>query len=202
MLQLVFVEAALELVPPEILGHPSVRRNAKRRGKRPEETLLDRSLHHFAMDRLPDSEKRGRPDIIHFCLLEAMGSPLNRAGLLRVWMSTRDGRLVEFYLEETDTAALLGNIYKARVVDVLPGMNAAFVDIGLMKNAFLFINDILPGLFDSSLVAETVEEPEEIDASSAELAQARITGAVFDFIENSLFRTTVEDKRRQLEQFN
>lgn len=94
-LHLVFVETALELVPPEIQRHPSVRRNAKRRGKRPEETLLDRSLHHFAMDRLPDSEKRGRPDIIHFCLLEAMGSPLNRVGLLRVWVSTIDGWLVE-----------------------------------------------------------------------------------------------------------
>jgi len=94
-LHLVFVETALELVPPEIRGHPSVRRNAKRRGKRPEETLLDRSLHHFAMDRLPDSERRGRPDIIHFCLLEAMGSPLNRAGHLNVWVSTVDGRLVE-----------------------------------------------------------------------------------------------------------
>jgi len=95
MLHLVFVEAALELVPPEILGHPSVRRNAKRRDRRPEETLLDRSLHHYAMDRLPDGERRGRPDIIHFCLLEAMGSPLNRSGLLRVWVSTVGGQIIE-----------------------------------------------------------------------------------------------------------
>ena len=95
MLHLVFVEAALELVPVEILGHPSVRRNAKRRDRRPEETLLDRSLHHYAMDRLPDSERRGRPDIIHFCLLEAMGSPLNRSGLLRVWVSTIGGQVIE-----------------------------------------------------------------------------------------------------------
>ncbi|OGD45004.1 hypothetical protein A3K69_00910 [Candidatus Bathyarchaeota archaeon RBG_16_57_9] len=94
-LHLVFVEAALELVPPEILHHPSVKRNAKRRGRRPEETLLDRSLHHYAMDRLPGGERRGRPDIVQFCLLEAMGSPLNRAGLLRVWVSTVDGRVVE-----------------------------------------------------------------------------------------------------------
>lgn len=94
-LHLVFVETALELVPPEILRHPSVRRNAKRRGKRPEETLLDRSLHHFAMDRLPDSEKRGRPDIIHFCLLEALGSPLNREGGLRTWVHTIGGYAIE-----------------------------------------------------------------------------------------------------------
>jgi rRNA small subunit pseudouridine methyltransferase Nep1 len=82
-------------VPQEIVGHPSVRRNAKRRGRRPEETLLDRSLHHYAMDRLPEGERRGRPDIIHFCLLEAMGSPLNRSGRLRVWVSTFDGRVVD-----------------------------------------------------------------------------------------------------------
>lgn len=94
-LNLVFVETALELVPPEILRHPSVRRNAKRRGKRPEETLLDRSLHHYAMNRLPSQERRGRPDILHFCLLEAMGSPLNRAGRLRVWISTPQGFTVE-----------------------------------------------------------------------------------------------------------
>ncbi|MBN2335984.1 16S rRNA methyltransferase [Candidatus Bathyarchaeota archaeon] len=94
-LNLVFVETALELVPEEIVRHPSVRRNAKRRGKRAEETLLDRSLHHYAMGKLQDQERRGRPDIIHFCLLEAMGSPLNRSGRLRVWVSTRHGYTVE-----------------------------------------------------------------------------------------------------------
>ena len=94
-LNLVFVEAALELVPSEILRHPSVRRNAKRRGKKPEETLLDRSLHHYAMTDLPGQEKRGRPDILHVCLLEAMGSPLNRTGNLRIWVSTQQGYVVE-----------------------------------------------------------------------------------------------------------
>lgn len=91
MLNLLFTETSLELVPEEILLHPSVRRNAKRRNKRPEETLLDRSLHHYAMDKLRDSEKRGRPDIIHFCLLLAMGSPLNRMDKLRVSFNTING---------------------------------------------------------------------------------------------------------------
>ena len=95
MLDLVFVETSLELVPPEILRHPSVKRNAKRRGKRAEETLLDRSLHHYAMDKLSDAEKRGRPDILHFCMLEAMGSPLNRKGQLRLWANTLQGYNVE-----------------------------------------------------------------------------------------------------------
>lgn len=95
MLNLVLVEAALELVPANILRHPSVRRNAKRQGKRPEETLLDRSLHHYAMRELPLAEKRGRPDIVQFCLLEALGAPLNRQGKLRVWVSTLQGKAIE-----------------------------------------------------------------------------------------------------------
>ena len=95
MLHIVLVEAALETVPIEILRHPSVRRNAKRRGKRPEETLLNRSLHHSAMDRLPEDHRRGRPDIAHFCLLEALGTPLNREGGLRVWVHTYGGYAIE-----------------------------------------------------------------------------------------------------------
>ena len=91
MLNLAFVETSLELVPPEILHHPSVKRNAKRRGKRAEESLLDRSLHHYAMNKLDFSEKRGRPDIFQYCLLLAFGSPLNRMGQLRVHANTFQG---------------------------------------------------------------------------------------------------------------
>lgn len=85
---MVFTEASLELVPREIITHPSVKRNAKRRKKPPEKTLLERSLHHYALDRIPDSTKRGRPDIIHFCMLIALGSPLNRLGKLKVSINT------------------------------------------------------------------------------------------------------------------
>jgi len=95
MLNLVFVEAALETVPVGIASHPSVRRNAKRRGKRPEETLLSRSLHHSVMDRLSDDHKRGRPDIVNICLLEALGTPLNRGGGLRTWIHAYGNYAIE-----------------------------------------------------------------------------------------------------------
>jgi rRNA small subunit pseudouridine methyltransferase Nep1 len=95
MLHLVLVEAALETVPMGISDHPSVRRNAKRRKKRPEETLLNRSLHHRAMARLPEDHRRGRPDIVNICLLEALGSPLNLDGGLRTWIHTYRGYAVE-----------------------------------------------------------------------------------------------------------
>ena len=95
MLHLVLVEAALEAVPPGLIGHPSVRRNAKRRKKPPGETLLNRSLHHAAMNRIPDAHKRGRPDITNICLLEALGSPLNREGRLSTWIHTFGGYSIE-----------------------------------------------------------------------------------------------------------
>lgn len=53
-----------------------------------------------------------------------------------------DGELVEYYVERPGRERLAGNIYKGVVRNVLPGMEAAFVDIGLEKNAFLYIGDI------------------------------------------------------------
>ncbi|MFF2887138.1 Rne/Rng family ribonuclease [Paenibacillus sp. NPDC057967] len=55
----------------------------------------------------------------------------------------RDGCLDEFFMERSGGLSLVGNVYKGRVVNVLPGMEAAFVDIGLGKNAFLYIDDML-----------------------------------------------------------
>ena len=59
-----------------------------------------------------------------------------------------EGKLTEFYVEMPNVRKLVGNIYKGKVVNVLPGMGAAFVDIGLEKNAFLYIDDLLPAHAD------------------------------------------------------
>src|SRR5512136_751561 len=50
--------------------------------------------------------------------------------------------LVELYVERNSEQGITGNIYKGRVVRVLPGMQAAFVDIGLEKAAFLYVGDV------------------------------------------------------------
>ena len=55
-----------------------------------------------------------------------------------------DGKLIEKYEEYAQLERLEGNIYLGIVTDILPGMQAAFVDIGDCKNAFLHIKDILP----------------------------------------------------------
>ena len=54
-----------------------------------------------------------------------------------------NSQLVEFYTEGESNTRSVGNIYKGKVKDILPGMQAAFVDIGFNKNAFLYVGDII-----------------------------------------------------------
>ena len=53
-----------------------------------------------------------------------------------------DGQIVEVYIERQDKQRMVGNIYKGKVENVLPGMQAAFVDIGYELNAFLPFSEI------------------------------------------------------------
>lgn len=69
---------------------------------------------------------------------------VNNAKDKRTIIVSQDGNLIEKYEEYDELQRLEGNIYLGKVVDILPGMQAAFVDIGDNKNAFLHIKDILP----------------------------------------------------------
>ena len=95
MLNFVLAESALELVPMEIRKLPAVANDAKRRQKDASEVLLDRSLHHSAMARLKDSEKRGRPDLVHVTLLSVTGTPLYLDGMVKIFVHTYDGNVLE-----------------------------------------------------------------------------------------------------------
>ncbi len=53
-----------------------------------------------------------------------------------------NGTVVEFYLERSSTEDIAGNIYKGRILRVLPGMQAAFVDIGQDRASFLYVADV------------------------------------------------------------
>jgi ribonuclease G len=53
-----------------------------------------------------------------------------------------DGRLSEFHMQRPTAKGLMGNVYKGKVVRVLPGMQAAFVDIGLERTGFLYVDDV------------------------------------------------------------
>ena len=94
MLHLVIADAELELVPEEIADHPAVVNYARRRGKKPNEVILDSSYHHSALKKLKDGERRGRPDIVHICLLNALESIANKEGRLRVYVHTRNDEVI------------------------------------------------------------------------------------------------------------
>ena len=73
-----------------------------------------------------------------------------------------DGHLVELQVERADSDRMVGNIYKGRISSVLPGMQAAFVDIGLERAAYLHSSDI--GKQERSDYSSDDEEEEEAPA--------------------------------------
>lgn len=91
---LILTDANLELVPPELRGHPAVLSIARRCGKKPGEMLFDKSLHFAAMKIFKDHHKRGRPDITHLCPLIAQSSLLNASGLLETLLHIINGEVI------------------------------------------------------------------------------------------------------------
>jgi ribonuclease G len=74
-----------------------------------------------------------------------------------------DDRLTEIFVERHRHRGLVGNVYKGRVTRVLPGMQAAFVDVGLERDAFLYVSDVAGEL-------ETMEELELEEGRADDLA--------------------------------
>jgi ribonuclease G len=81
------------------------------------------------------------------CLKEIVIQSQNQSHKLRAAVFEQ-GELMEVFEEEGGSSHLVGNIYRGRVENVLPGMQAAFVDIGLDKNAFLYVGDAVPSRFE------------------------------------------------------
>ncbi|MGB1585571.1 MAG: hypothetical protein ACPHID_00810 [Thermoplasmatota archaeon] len=94
MLRILLAEAELELVPESIWGHPNVRKAVKASGRKAAEMLLDQNAHQHACRQLDDGARRGRPDIVQYCLLSLLESPLAKQGELEVAIHTRHGQLI------------------------------------------------------------------------------------------------------------
>jgi ribonuclease G len=73
------------------------------------------------------------------------------------------GQVVEVYVERQRNASLAGNIYKGKVLRILPGMRSAFVDIGLEKAAFLYVADIRTDIVDDYAVMFEDENMQGLD---------------------------------------
>ena len=71
----------------------------------------------------------------------------------------KDGNLRELFVDRPRGSEITGNIYKGRVLRVLPGMNAAFVDIGLDQAAFIYVGDVLNNYHEfEHLISSSLEE--------------------------------------------
>ncbi len=86
-----------------------------------------------------------------------------------------EGQVVELWVERTRHRTVVGNIYKGRVTKVLPGMQSAFVDLGLERDAFLYVSDVIEDLeeYDS-------ETPDEL--SLEEVSNQRSEASISDLL--------------------
>jgi len=91
---IILVECGLELIPKHIRNHPAVKKNLS--SSLYSSQLLDNALHFSAMKTLKNKEKRGRPDISHLCLLNALGSVLNKSGNLELYLHTINNKIFKF----------------------------------------------------------------------------------------------------------
>lgn len=118
----ILADSELELIPKEIVNERSILNNARARGKAPEKLLLDASHHHPAFARLPDSERRGRPDIVHFFLMLCIDSDLSLEGKLHAFVHTRNNDVIAVKPETRlpphypRFVGLIESLYEQRVV--------------------------------------------------------------------------------------
>jgi len=82
MITFILADAQLELIPEKLLAAPSVKRRARERRREAAHLLLDQAVDHRAMRDLPDGDRRGRPDIVHFALLMLQDSPIEKRVLI------------------------------------------------------------------------------------------------------------------------
>lgn len=75
-----------------------------------------------------------------------------------------EGRLVEIFVERPEKERMVGDIYKGRVAKVLPGLKAAFVNVGMKQDAFLHFSDIGDNTHEYADAAED-DDAEDVEVS-------------------------------------
>lgn len=106
-------------------------------------------------------------------------------------------KVVEVYVERKGKRSLAGNIYKGRVQNVLRGMEAAFVDIGLDRNGFLYVDEITPAAADSDQIM-TVSMVTDVDAGDKD--STTDSSSTLDSSETLDYDDAMEEEDREAEQ--
>ena len=94
MISLILAESSLETIPHEIKSHPSVMSHARKLDKYSTEILLDNSWHFAAMKGIENEIKRGRPDLVHFSILEATTIPLYYENKIKIFIHTINDKVI------------------------------------------------------------------------------------------------------------
>ncbi|MFB5597593.1 MAG: ribosome biogenesis protein [Nitrosopumilaceae archaeon] len=81
-------------MPKELQQHPAVLSHAKKLGKKPSEILLDNSWDYTAMKGIKNEIKRGRPDLLHLCMLQSCSIPLYHEDKIRIYVHTIDDKVI------------------------------------------------------------------------------------------------------------
>jgi ribonuclease G len=96
------------------------------------------------------------------------------AGVTETRLAVQDGNLLtELYVERADRRSIVGSIYKGVVTNVLPGMQAAFVDIGLSKDAFLYAGDYTASRGVEDHAPDVEDAAPDVDGDDAEAEPRR-----------------------------
>ncbi len=99
------------------------------------------------------------------------------AGISETRVAVLDGGvLTELFVERRRHRSIVGNVYKGVVTNVLPGMQAAFVDIGLAKDAFLYAGDFIANLGEYERMMLAEDEGDDLELTNDDPAPSEETG--------------------------
>lgn len=181
----ILADSELELIPNEILRERCILNNARARGKAPERILLDASHHHPAFGRLPDAERRGRPDIVHFFLMLCMDSDLSAEGKLRVFVHTRNNDVIAVNPQTRlpphypRFIGLIETLYEQRVV---PSRENALLELRENISLETLVNALKP---DKVVVLDSAGEVVPLADKIASLKADRVVIVIGGFSKGS-----------------
>jgi ribonuclease G len=106
------------------------------------------------------------------------------AGVIETRVAVQEGNLLtDLYLERHRHRSIVGSVYKGTVTNVLPGMQAAFVDIGLAKDAFLYAGDYTANIGDvARAMAVNGDEDADVEVDEAEPPRREAVGPIEEML--------------------
>ncbi len=147
-LTLILAECGLELIPKKIRDHATVKKQLL--AKNYQSQLLDNAIHHSAMKSLNNHKKRGRPDILHACLLNALGSPMNKSGHLVLFIHTIKNKIFEVNPDIKITRNY--NRFKGLMAKLLIEGSISVDDVNLISSIKVTLPHLIESIKDREVI--------------------------------------------------